>query len=785
MQRTPHSTEPTSSPPLEADAKRAAGSAATSAQRDPAVWITLGVLVAMLGFVLAGWNRVAAPGEAQRPAGGDAPVSAGEARAAAVAPLGERARAEGSLALSTPSSSEGSVAAARAGSVPVAPLVDAPEPLAGTPSSPALVDDAAAPDSRVVGRVLDATGGPIAGAKVLVHFEEQALARYRKTGRVTISPAPDAEWITDAQGGFEGLAPSGSIGLVASADAYSETRERVRAPAAGVVLVLAPGARVSGRVQRADGSPVSGASLQLKPRGFGRLPLEGQSDEQGEFSIGGVPAGVSELTASAPGLSSAREWLRLSLAEVAAPVVLTLTAAHSVHGVVRASDGSPCPAGMVRAGGRLGAIVAIEADGRYRLDGLDSGTHELSVTCHGVAAQTRSLRIGADSPASLELNWQLEAGLSVSGSVRRKNGEPFAGGMVWLHGVPPPEGADPDTHTDALAGNRSASCNTTAGGTFRCGGLRAGWYRVNAGSPAGASVSSEPVHVDAQKQPEVTLVMPDAAEVRVRVAGAGLGSVGGGVDALSARGVFARGASPFPIAAAPRGDTFVFESLALGRWRIAVGRAPSEPGPSAVDVQLTEPDQVIEIELRAPEALAIGGNVVDAAGEPVPDAWVEASLVEADFPMPYPIAEPVLSSGDGRFELGDLPPGRYLVSAVHAGGEARKADVAAGQSEVRLVLEGYGSLSGSVTDADGQPASDFSVLVLRDTPGEPLSVDGDRGLWTLPWVGPGSYRVAILSSSGGAATTARVNSGNDTKLALRLDPGLAGEAILQELSRRR
>jgi hypothetical protein len=749
--RTPPSTEPTTT-------------------QHPARWITLGVIVAMLGFTLAGWDRVAAPGTVQRLAGGAAPTaSRGEPKHATLASHGQRLASGESSAVSSSSAP--------------APSGGTPAPLDATPQSATpVVDDAVPRDARVVGRVLDATGGPIAGARVQVHFEEQALARYRKTGRVTISPAPDAEWITDAQGRFEGLTPSGGIGLVASAEAYSETHERARAPAADITLVLAPGARVSGRVQQGDGSPVRGASLQIKPRGLGRVPLETQSDEHGQFSIGGVPAGVIEVTASAEGLSSAREWLRLSLAEVAPPVVLTLAAAHSVHGVVRSPDGSLCPAGMVRAGGRLGAIVTIDAEGRYRLDGLAEGTHELSATCHGVAAQTRSLRIDADSPSSLELNWQLEAGLAVTGSVHRKNGEPLVGAMVWLHGVLPPDGAEPETRTEAFAANTGAACNTDADGAFRCGGLRAGWYRVNAGSPTGASVSSEPVHVDAHTRPAVVLIVPDAGEVRVRVAGGSAARVVGG---LSARGVFARGAGPFPIPAAERGDLFVFESLALGRWRIAVGRAPSEPGPSAVDVQLSEPGQIIELELRAPEALAIGGSVVDAAGEPVPDAWVEASLVEPDFPMPFPVAEPVLTHSDGRFELGDLPPGRYLVSAVQAGGEARKPDVAAGQSGVRLVLEGYGSLSGSVTDAEGAPARDFSVLVLRDTPGEPLSVDGAQGHWELPWVSPGSYRVAIVSSSGGAATQARVSSGNDTKLALRLDPTLAGQALVQELNRRR
>jgi protocatechuate 3,4-dioxygenase beta subunit len=639
-------------------------------------------------------------------------------------------------------------------------------------------------DARITGSVLDATGGPIGGARVRVHFEGVALARYQRSGRLGVSPAPDDEWITDPEGHFEGLAPAGGIGLVASADAYTETRKRARAPAHDIMIVLAPASRVSGRVQRSDGSPVSGASLEIKPRAMDRPPLEGTSDARGEFSIGGVPGGVVEVTASAAGLSSAHEWLHLALAEVSAPIVLTLTEAHSLHGVVRAPDGSPCTAGMLRAAGHLEQMANIEANGDYRLDGLDDGTHELSATCHGVGTQTRSIHLAADSPPSLELNWQLDLGFAVTGSVRRKNGEPYAGAMVMPFGAAAPDGTSSASDRDVLANTIGTRCVSDAAGEFECGGLRPGWYRINAESGSGSSATSGAVRVDEQSRPHVELVMPDSGDVRVRVSGP-ITTSGDGLNGLFARGVFARGSGPWPIPGTARGDRFVFQGLALGRYRIAIGRGPSELGPSAADIELTEPGQVIELELRAPDSLAIAGTVVDGAGEPVPDAWVEAALVEPDFPIPYAVADPVLTDTEGRFQILDLPPGPYAVRASHPSGDAQSLDVAAGQRDVHLVVQGYGSLSGSVTDADGQPARDFSVLVWSETPGQGLHVDGDRGGWALHWIPPGNYRIVIMSPSGGVETGARVTSGNETKLALRLDPGLAGRAVLQARARRR
>jgi hypothetical protein len=298
-------------------------------------------------------------------------------------------------------------------------------------------------------------------------------------------------------------------------------------------------------------------------------------------------------------------------------------------------------------------------------------------------------------------------------------------------------------------------------------------------------VRSDPVRVDAESTPWVDLIAPDSGEVRVRIA------EGGRLGGRFSRGVFAHGdasasnpAGAMPIPASPRGDQFVFESLALGRYRVGVGHAKSEPGPSAVDVELIEPGQIIEIELRVPEAMAIGGSVVDASGVPVPDAWVKASFAEAGAPLLQVASEPALTGADGRFEIIDLLPGLYALVATHASGEAQALEVRAGQRDVRLAIEAPGSLSGHVTGTDRQPVQSFRVLALGATPSEPLSVTGDRGRWSLPWIAPGEYRVVFMSPSGGASVNVRVNSGSETVLETSLDPALAGDRVMNALTHR-
>jgi len=64
----------------------------------------------------------------------------------------------------------------------------------------------------------------------------------------------------------------------------------------------------------------------------------------------------------------------------------------------------------------------------------------------------------------------------------------------------------------------------------------------------------------------------------------------------------------------------------------------------------------------ADEAASLAGTVVDAAGDPVPDA--EVSLPE--------LRRTILTDENGRFTFVGLPPGEYLlsVSSARAGGAA-------------------------------------------------------------------------------------------------------------------
>jgi len=646
-------------------------------------------------------------------------------------------------------------------------------PASADAGAPRAAAEALARDAHVSGRVVDVMGGAVAGARVSIAFEVLLQQRFRATASVAGAFAADAEAFSDERGEFRVRAPSGPVYLEASADAYAAARETVLAPAEGVELVLAPASRVEGRVESDDQRPLSGARVEARRRAGDTLPLQARTDGQGHFSIDGMRAGIIELIASAEGFSPGREWVRLSLAEAAPNVILRLTPARAVYGRVLVG-GQPCRAGMVRAAGPLSPPFTIEAEGRYHIDGLPEGQHSLSVSCMGATSATQALAIGPDSPARIALDWELDAGQSLTGSVRRGGGEPVSGAQLRVYPMAPPPGATGVAaagSAGAFLGQPASACTSDERGAFTCAGLAAGYYRAGAGVAGSPDAVSELFAVEAGPPAPVHLVLPDGGTIRVRVARRADGPAT--VFHPLARG---EGRAVGPFMASPEGDAFVFDRLRLGRYRVGLTRALDVLGPSVVDVELTRPGEVVEIELAPPDVLSIAGSVVDRQGQPVPDAWVKVWPSLPLGPSALDGTDAVISDLDGAFDIPALAPGSYVVSVEHPRGEARQLNVDAGRRGLALVLDEYGSLSGAVQRPDGQPADSFSVILTREYSGA-LRVDGARGHWHAPWVPAGEYRVIIVATTGGATGTTRVDPGRPTRLDLKLDPALAGAGI--------
>jgi hypothetical protein len=125
----------------------------------------------------------------------------------------------------------------------------------------------------------------------------------------------------------------------------------------------------------------------------------------------------------------------------------------------------------------------------------------------------------------------------------------------------------------------------------------------------------------------------------------------------------------------------------------------------------------------SPARASVTGRVT-SGGAPVEGALVGARLMQRGGPagIDEVVSAQASSDPEGRFTLGDLPPGRYLLGAAREGFAQPRAVVARPGEDVRIELTGGARITGVVRETgSGKPVPSFRLVVLR----------GGRG-WKMP-----------------------------------------------------
>lgn len=502
---------------------------------------------------------------------------------------------------------------------------------------------------EVSGRVVDALGGVVPGA----------LVTLRSLG----APSWTAAALADAEGRFAVHVGEGDVEIDARAESYSLASVQARAPARGIVLVLAPEAQLLGRVVHAVTlEPVAEVKVRVQsiPDGV-ELANVGVSDAEGNFLINGIRGGGQfHVTASSDSWGGAEHWVTLDVGQVSEPLILRVLPATSLTGTVRREDG-PCANATVAAIGRVGIAAEAAPDGQVRLNGLLPGPYQISISCPQALPLQESLDVGREPVLR---DWTVQSGLSVSGKVEGPGGRPIAGAVVAITPVGEPVDTMP------------VSCTTGASGAFSCSGLSPGEYECELSDTADSA--RERLHVALQDSDLTGLLLRTgpAAAIRVSVTGGATGTS----DGSSAPRVFARDVSFITTEATRRDNAFVFDAMPLGRYQVYIDRLTANGGPS--DVQLEYDGQVVDLELAAPELLSIAGRVLDERGAPWLDAWVRVEASNATAGISTATHPPALSDGAGEFLLTGLVAGLYDLHVSNAESSTELRGVAAGSAGV-------------------------------------------------------------------------------------------------------
>jgi len=566
---------------------------------------------------------------------------------------------------------------------------------AGAPSA---ADDApsaapsGAPAAEVRGQVVDAQGRAIPGASL----------RLTQPGDGS-EEAVEAE--ADGEGAFSLMGTGGGGTLLVRADGYVPLERDVRLETASTValgqLAMSVAGRVSGRVVDPEGRGIAGArisasndlSLAEMLRGLGNPGDAVESGPDGRFTIATLRPGPYAFRVRREGFldGAFQGELAREGAEVDG-VLVTLDPGVAITGRVTGLPSADAAAALelaVRSAGTEGALaleipfgegpfggrgVELSADGTFRAAGLQAGRrYELFLRAPkagplGGAAQRssvvearagdRGVTLGYSEGASVRFVLMDGSGAPVTRAevsaglerprLRIREGDPLPEGAVEIRGLFPKAGGQP--------------------------------LQVSVRAPGKAPWNAEGLRLapeEALDLGRVTLL--DRGQVRVTVRSA----AGDAVEGAEVRLVAAATASPGGSRvirrsmrlsgdlASPEG----LEGLLNGEGPGAVGRTDgagvctldADAG-SRVDVRVTHPEhapsrsgpvevlavgQVTEHEVRLAAPGWVAVSVVDAKGNPVPDALVESRQSG----MRRSGSAPVRTDASGRVQVGPLAAG--------------------------------------------------------------------------------------------------------------------------------
>jgi protocatechuate 3,4-dioxygenase beta subunit len=588
------------------------------------------------------------------------------------------------------------------------------------------------------GTVYDASGGPIAGARVA-----------RTEDGITLA----AEAHTDASGNYELCTLPGESGLIAAADGYAQVTTWVTAT--GRLrrdFWLAPEAAVAGRVVRADDqSPVASALVTLQPETASLSPviLHATTDGEGRFHISGAAVGRHIVSASAHGLVSRNPVVvHAEVGTLAKEVICEVVPSAHVRGaVLNAGKGVVgarvvlTPRGSARSWVNVQAVT--QADGTFEIDDVSSGEYVPSVEGYALMSG-RSPNIKVDESSEHHLTIEVEKLASISGRITR-NGESVDGAQV-------------------RAGSHSAVSNSD--GYYQLAGLPAGTYAIYAESSQTQAFSNGPnVTVLGGEQKSGVDINLDLS---ASIAGTVLDQDGAPVSGVLISFSLLRGRD-FGTATTAEDGTFRTTPLAGGgeytyavrpnsysRWPYDMvdGKRPATL--LVKDAQSQLEGVVIRIKR---DQYSIHGRVVNAKGEPLPDVAVRLAVSDE-------LRDGSMSSNTdvtGAFTIRELQMGFYVLRATSARGDVLVNDIAAGSTDVVIRIPEPAGIAGTLEGFRVPP----EVFVLRSDRDSSLYRGNVRGTaFEIDAIPPGVYDLTATSADGFDSTRLTVAEGTVSNVVL-------------------
>lgn len=588
-----------------------------------------------------------------------------------------------------------------------------------------------------VGLVVDQDENPVPGAEVVL----------RQSG---VAEPPTAS--TDAGGWF--AVPGLAAGLY-----RLEVTARGFAPAAvpGVeipagdgkvdvgVLILLPGAEISGRVVGSEGEPIAGAEIHLsndprsallRPPPAGVEPPRAYTDAAGGFTVADLrPGEPMDLTIVKSGYRSRR--LDAVKAPSPKPLEVVLRRAARISGMVVGESGEPVAGARVAAAAapdplRISARDAItDAGGRFEIEGVALGNLSLTVDAEGYLPYRATDLQTAEGQSIADLEVTLVLGATLAGHVTDSDDRPVAAAVVYGYPV----------------GERGTFARrqgiTGEDGRYRLSGVGTGPHRVAAEHPSFPRRVRE-IAVEPGIN-ELDFELAGGAEISGRVVDSGGGPVAGAAVTLEDRAARFRGESPRTTSGDDGG--FVLRGVLDGTYTLMADKPGYARGRGSerFTVAAAAPISGLVVELEAGTSLS--GYVLGLDFDDLARVRIAArgprGLGSRQGRIDY----------QGRYSIAGLAPGRWTLFA-EARGSGRRTEKAVivepGVPEIETDLEfadGF-TLSGRAVQGEN-PVRGASVRLSKPHFRSATAVTDPDGGFVIEGLESGTYQLSLVDLATG------------------------------------
>jgi protocatechuate 3,4-dioxygenase beta subunit len=613
----------------------------------------------------------------------------------------------------------------------------------------------------VRGRVTEAGGNPIAGAKL----QAQDVADLHKDA---VTQEDGTYLLSGLQGGNR------PVRVTVSAPGFARLPRDVKVQENREVeenFELQPTGTVSGLVTNTNGDPLRGARVMAKKadnnNGVEQTLGSDITDAEGRFVLNGVESGDNLWVRVKK--SEYLEGLSQRFASKAGDNVeletIVLQLGGALSGKVVGGDGNPALGCMVSVryedqtelDSQQNPTSTTNARGEFVIRGLRSGVVDVvAKAAHFLEATQEKVEVREGQVRS-DLVITLDRGNSLGGTVTDGTGKAVLDADVVVR--------------DYSQGGKELRTRTTDGGAFHVEGIVANDVvdlEVSHGNFGG--YSAEKVRVG---QKNLAVVLKELGRIRglvVNSEGAPVESFSVQPQAPEAKGKASRlKAETF----SAKDGAFEYKGVPAGTYTVHV-RSPQYSAANVANIQVAE-GEVVDLQAVVLEVGGlVSGRVIDAAtGNPLEGVRVQIVQGANRFVAPSPdtatgaatSGNPIQTTGtDGAFQFSGLKGGNLSLRFSHPEFVTLKRDdinpdIAERSKDLEIALEKGGEIVGQVVGGDGQARGGMPVYLIGGSPGRNQTQQTDSdGRFHFGSVASGSYTVKAHKFGKGNAQAEQAES---------------------------